>query len=266
MSACRLVALRCWAGSPRRRRRQCCSQEVSWGLACPATTLLSAPAVSIWCSEQHPRRQSCSVYHVLAVPSMCCSSWAYHSFCSCAAAQELGCPLVLAPDDVQFSAAASTVASSSASSGSPVPALLWQQARMALSGQTAAALAGPGEPAELGKPHGFWESVVLYGSCTPWHMRLHCRPNHAGAQGSPLELLQRCPYLLLTFLTAPFPRSLSHRCPAAPAGRPSAGQCSSSGCSSCLPAAARAGPHRPAGGGSGTGGGHPAWPLPAVPA
>ncbi|PRW57665.1 putative dihydrofolate synthetase isoform X2 [Chlorella sorokiniana] len=72
-----------------------------------------------------------------------------------ARAEELGSPVTQAPADVQFSAAASTAAVPTSSSGgsSPssgaVPALLWQQARMALSGQTAAALAGPGKPAEL---------------------------------------------------------------------------------------------------------------------
>ena len=159
MSACRLGALRCWAGSLWRRRRQCCLQEVTCWHALSCNNAAVSRAVHQLCAygvqnSIHVWQPSALVNCVLQ--SLCCLSRAHHISLSCAAAQELGCPLVLAPDDVQFSAAPHTEASSNASSSSssPVPALLWQQARMALSGQTAAVLVAPGEPAELGKPHG----------------------------------------------------------------------------------------------------------------
>lgn len=79
------------------------------------------------------------------------------SFFCLAAAEELGCPVIQAPAEVQFSAAADTASSSgdgSSPSSSVMPAPLWQQARMGLSGRTAAALVAPGEPSELGEPDG----------------------------------------------------------------------------------------------------------------
>ena len=75
---------------------------------------------------------------------------------ACYAAHELGCPVIQASQEVQFlpaSEAASGSGSGSGSGTSGVQPQLRQRRRMALSGQTAAALLGPGEPAVFGELH-----------------------------------------------------------------------------------------------------------------
>lgn len=69
---------------------------------------------------------------------------------ACRAAQELGCPVIHASEEVRFEPAGSEPGTSdgAAASGGAAPQLR-QRATMALSGDTAAALVGPGEAVQL---------------------------------------------------------------------------------------------------------------------
>ena len=102
-----------------------------------------------------------------------------HLRCCACAAQELDCPVIHAPQEVEFAAAkAAAASSSSGSSGSSdsLLQLLRQRRRMVLRGQTAAAFVGSGSPVELGEHLGCWQHLSGLCSAASLDQLLPCPP------------------------------------------------------------------------------------------